>query len=135
MQEAVELLARAKENGGGLELHDLFGPAAESLADLGSPRFMAPRAEIGFHAAFELVEGVAVERGAANALVGAYLSQLGLPQRAIFYVTSAPPTSMRWPTPETLGAKPPIASKEPESLEQAKSAAAEHLRRVFKATR
>src|SRR5687767_6716070 len=45
----------------------------------GSPRVAAPKAEIGFHAAYELVDGVAVERGVANALVGAYLSQLGLP--------------------------------------------------------
>ena len=36
--------------------------------------------------------------GVGNALVGAYLSQIGLPDRAVIYVTQAPPDLMTWLT-------------------------------------
>lgn len=62
----------------------------------GSKRFMSKDARIGFHAAYRLRDGQAAESGLANALIGGYLNSIGLPQRAIAYVTSANPNSMQW---------------------------------------
>lgn len=66
----------------------------------GSPRAMGKNALVGFHAAYQLKDGVASESGAGNAVVGAYLGSLGLPDRAILYLTSAAPSSLNWLTPE-----------------------------------
>jgi hypothetical protein len=62
----------------------------------GAHRFMGRKALIGFHAAYRIDQGKPVESGRANAVLGAYLSQLGLSYRAIIYITSSPPSSMRW---------------------------------------
>lgn len=67
----------------------------------GSPRFLDPQSKLGFHAAYRLVNGRASESGAANALIGAYLNQLGLSDKAVVYVTSAPPEGVEWLTAET----------------------------------
>lgn len=64
----------------------------------GQPRFMTERTQIGFHAAYDLTDGTPRERGAPNAVVGAYLGALGLSQRAILYVTAASPDQMQWLT-------------------------------------
>lgn len=66
----------------------------------GSPRLLDANSKVGFHAAYRLVNGKASESGAANALVGAYLNQLGLSDTAVVYVTSAPPEGVEWLTPE-----------------------------------
>lgn len=58
----------------------------------GTQRYMGATAHIGFHAAY--LKNTGQESGAANALVGSYLNQIGLSESAIFYVTQAPPTSM-----------------------------------------
>ena len=61
----------------------------------GGVRFMSSNGKVGFHAAYRLnKDGSATESGRANALVGAYLNTLGLPGRAIEYITSAPPNGM-----------------------------------------
>jgi hypothetical protein len=60
----------------------------------GQPRFMAPGARIGFHQAFNAVTGEVT--GVGNALMGAYLNMIGLPSRAIVYISKAPPSSMTW---------------------------------------
>jgi hypothetical protein len=59
----------------------------------GSPRYMAARARIGFHAAYNATSGQ--ETGVGNALVGAYLTRIGLPYSAVIYITQASPRSMR----------------------------------------
>ena len=64
----------------------------------GQPRFMTEGTQVGFHAAYDLTEGTPRERGAPNAVIGAYLGALGLSQRAILYVTTAPPDQMQWLT-------------------------------------
>ena len=56
----------------------------------GSPRLLDGSSKLGFHAAYRLVDGKASESGVGNALVGAYLNQIGLPDNAVVYVTSAP---------------------------------------------
>jgi hypothetical protein len=62
----------------------------------GTPRLMGANTHIGFHAAYNPRSGQEV--GVANALVGAYLGQIGLPDKAVIYATRAPPKSMAWLT-------------------------------------
>jgi hypothetical protein len=66
----------------------------------GSPRFLDTSSKLGFHAAYRVVDGKAAESGVGNALVGAYLNQIGMPEAAIVYVTSAPPEGIDWLTPQ-----------------------------------
>jgi hypothetical protein len=77
--------------------HDRRCASACALAWLGgTPRYMGANAEIGFHAVYDARTGQ--EDGAGNALVGAYLNQLGLPDGAVYFITRAPPTSITWLT-------------------------------------
>ncbi len=62
----------------------------------GSPRFLDDTSKLGFHAAFRINNGKAAESGVGNALIGAYLNQLGLSERAVVFVTSAPPEGIEW---------------------------------------
>jgi hypothetical protein len=62
----------------------------------GTKRLMGPGARIGFHAAS--VSGQATETGEGNALLGAYLNKLGLPDRAVGYITHAHPNEITWLT-------------------------------------
>ncbi|SDR49596.1 Inhibitor of vertebrate lysozyme (Ivy) [Rhizobiales bacterium GAS113] len=66
----------------------------------GSRRFMGRHALIGFHAAYVTEDGHSVETGAPNALLGAYLNKLGLPDRAVVFITQAHPEGMTWLTLE-----------------------------------
>jgi hypothetical protein len=60
----------------------------------GSRRFMGRAAHVGFHAAYIEREGRASESGVGNALVGSYLTQIGLSEAAVVYITQAAPTEM-----------------------------------------
>ncbi|MGH6788779.1 MAG: hypothetical protein ACRECC_03760 [Pseudolabrys sp.] len=60
---------------------------------------MGRTALIGFHSVYVLKNGTPQENSSGNAIFGAYLSQLGLSDKAIFYLTAAPPESMNWLTP------------------------------------
>ena len=62
----------------------------------GTPRAMGEEAHVGLHAAYLRRNGVSVETGAANALIGAYLDRLGFDDRAIVYLTGAAPDEMTW---------------------------------------
>lgn len=66
----------------------------------GVQRYMELTSKIGFHASFVKENGVNRESGVGNALVGAYLNSLGLSQNAIAYISTAPPESMTWMTPQ-----------------------------------
>jgi hypothetical protein len=69
--------------------------SACALAWLGGiPSFMGNGAYIGFHAAYIKKAGQATETGVGNALVGSYLTWMGLSERAIVYMTQAAPTEM-----------------------------------------
>ena len=57
----------------------------------GVKRYMGATAQVGFHAAFTVKDGVTAETSAGNALVGAYLNRIGLPDRAVVYLTQAAP--------------------------------------------
>ncbi|MDX1010508.1 hypothetical protein GOE08_27130 [Sinorhizobium medicae] len=90
----------------------------------GSPRLLDAQSKLGFHAAYRVVNGKASESGAANALVGAYLNQLGLSDRAVVYVTSAPPEGVEWLTAQTAASVgigyESIALKAPRAVESEK---------------
>jgi hypothetical protein len=64
----------------------------------GVQRFMGEPALVGFHAAYRDDGTGPTEVGSANAILGAYLSTIGLSESAIYYVTMAAPSSMTWLT-------------------------------------
>lgn len=64
----------------------------------GTPRFLEPSARVGFHAAYIQENGQKLPTAVGNALVGAYVSKLGLSDRAVEYMTSAPPDGVQWLT-------------------------------------
>jgi hypothetical protein len=57
----------------------------------GTSRVVGIEGRVSFHAAYILENGSARESGVGNALVGAYLSKLGLKEEAVIFLTSAPP--------------------------------------------
>ncbi|MBV7518963.1 hypothetical protein [Ensifer sp. ENS12] len=98
--------------------------ALRSFRLAGSPKLLDDTSKLGFHAAYRLVNGRAFEYGAANALVGAYLNQLGLNDRAVVYITSAPPEGVEWLTADTASAVgisyEPISVKAPHASDRRK---------------
>jgi len=62
----------------------------------GTRRLIGEYASVGFHAAYIVKTGTLSESGPGNAILGAYLNQLGLSEKAIIYITLAAPTSMQW---------------------------------------
>lgn len=63
----------------------------------GQPRMITKTAGIGFHGAyFESEDGKKLPTSVGNALVGAYLGNLGFSERLISYVTAAGPTDIEW---------------------------------------
>ena len=103
-----------------------------ALAWLGGTRRVAnPTARIGFHAAHTTKGGQVTETGMGNAMIGAYLNELGLSEEAIVYITSADPRSMHWLTADdaatfgieletlpTRNAQPPSSAASPPKLEE-----------------
>ncbi len=73
--------------------------SACALAWLGGHvRFMGRGAKVGFHAVYTNDNGQVTVSSAGNALVGAYLNQLGLSNSAIMYITEASPNEIQWLT-------------------------------------
>jgi hypothetical protein len=64
----------------------------------GERRLIIGSAGVGFHASYIDEAGRKVESGVANALIGHYLSQLGLSQRAVVFATKASPDQISWLT-------------------------------------
>ena len=60
----------------------------------GTTRFMGQGATVGFHAIFTTENGQNAVSSAGNAMVGAYLSQLGLSMQAISYITEKQPNDI-----------------------------------------
>lgn len=108
---------------------DMMCASACALAWLGGTRrYMAASSRIGFHAAYIIHGQQMRESGMANAIVGAYLNELGLPLDAIKFITSAAPDDIKWMTireaillgiPVSLDddVQPEITKKEPETIE------------------
>ncbi len=77
--------------------YDATCASACALAWLGgTKRYMFMDSLIGFHAAYIADGGEARESGVANALVGAYLTNLGLSVETVIFATSAKPEQMNW---------------------------------------
>ena len=64
----------------------------------GVPRTVGDTPQIGFHAAYDRTSGREV--GSTNAVVGAYLRDLGVGYKAIVFMTRKGPTSVEWLTPD-----------------------------------
>jgi hypothetical protein len=65
----------------------------------GRVRMMGEGSTVGFHAAYrETGRRTPVADSVGNALVGAYLNELGLSATAIAYITEPDPTDIRWLT-------------------------------------
>ena len=76
---------------------NMYCASACALAWLaGRVRQMSDTARVGFHAVYTSEDGETRVSSAGNAIVGAYLNQLGLPTSAIIYITGAPPEGMQW---------------------------------------
>lgn len=87
----------------GLETAVAFDARCASACALawlgGTKRYMSTSSWIGFHAAYTLNDlGTANESGLGNALVGAYMTTLGLPKSAVIFAASAKPNQMNWLT-------------------------------------
>ena len=57
----------------------------------GTPRYLEGAGNLGFHASYTEQGGQLVETGVGNAIVGHYLSQLDLSEKAVIFATSATP--------------------------------------------
>lgn len=67
----------------------------------GERRLMGSGARVGFHAAYYVDDqGRKIETGQGNALIGAYLNQLGFSERSVLYITGAAPSGMSWLNPD-----------------------------------
>ncbi|GAB5375616.1 MAG: hypothetical protein AcusKO_20780 [Acuticoccus sp.] len=66
----------------------------------GAVRLLDIRALVGFHAAYRQTDGIARETGSGNAIVGAYLTNLGLSEAAIILLTQKPPEELQFLTPD-----------------------------------
>ena len=64
----------------------------------GTPRIMQEGGRIGFHAAYVNDGDAKVETGVGNALVGAYMTNLGLSVEAIIFLERAHPDEITWLT-------------------------------------
>lgn len=64
----------------------------------GSPRALSRSGKVGFHAAYSDASGSAQESGVANAMVGRYLTLLNLPEKAVIFATTSPPSKLSWLT-------------------------------------
>jgi hypothetical protein len=62
----------------------------------GTKRFVGRGANVGFHAAYVVKAGTVAESAPGNAVLGAYLGQIGLSEDAIRYITEAEPSAITW---------------------------------------
>ena len=63
----------------------------------GTSRYMQADALIGFHAAYDSRDMQV--SGVGNALAGHYLAEIGLPSRAVVYISQASPREITWLSP------------------------------------
>lgn len=88
---AIGRIIRSKQYATAVPERTLCASSCALIWLAGAMRFAEPSSIIGFHAAYIYKMGKPVETGAGNALVGSYLHSLGFSDRAIVFVTSAPP--------------------------------------------
>ena len=93
---AIKIGETIRQKGFATYVHEYCASACTFMWLAGTQRYMATTAQIGFHAAYD--DRTGQEGGMANAIVGAYLTKLGLPYEAVIYATVAAPDSMRYLT-------------------------------------
>jgi hypothetical protein len=93
---AIKIGETIRQKGFATYVHEYCASACTFMWLAGTQRYMAATAQIGFHAAYD--DRTGQEGGMANAIVGAYLTKLGLPYEAVIYATVAAPDSMRYLT-------------------------------------
>src|SRR5215468_9600786 len=93
---AIKIGEMIRQKGFATYVHEYCASACTFMWLAGTQRYMATTAQIGFHAAYD--DRTGQEGGMANAIVGAYLTKLGLPYEAVIYATVAAPDSMRYLT-------------------------------------
>jgi hypothetical protein len=81
----------------------------------GARRFVGENSNVGFHTAYILKTGGPAESGPGNAILGAYLNQLGLSEEAILYITYAAPTSVHWMSLEEAAEYGIVVAKLPQT--------------------
>jgi hypothetical protein len=62
----------------------------------GTRRILTPGARVGFHATYTTTVSMRQLSGVGNALIGRYLTQLNLPERAVVFATNAGPENLNW---------------------------------------
>jgi hypothetical protein len=100
IDEAMSIGAAIKVQGLATMVADECASACGLVWLSGERRYFNKGARIGFHAAYVMSNGKAVETGMGNAEIGSFLTHLGLSREAIRFIASAPPNGMRWLTPE-----------------------------------
>jgi|WetSurMetagenome_2_1015567.scaffolds.fasta_scaffold70514_3 hypothetical protein len=68
----------------------------------GSKRLLGSKAAVGFHATYVESNGKRLESGVGNAIVGSYLNQINLDERAVIFATSTPPDQISYLTLQNL---------------------------------
>jgi hypothetical protein len=62
----------------------------------GTKRLMTATAKVGFHAGYVVENGLKKEDAVGNALIGSYLSRIGLTDAAVVFATHRGPDEMAW---------------------------------------
>lgn len=77
---------------------DVCASACALIWMAGSNRVASYDGNVGFHASYRNESGKLVEVGAANALIGNYLTLLGESAKTVVFATAAPPDRILWLT-------------------------------------
>jgi hypothetical protein len=95
MAPAIQIGELVKAKGYTTVVSDFCASSCALIWLAGSKRFMTPTARIGLHQAYN---GTGQADGPGNAILGSYLTRLGLSYSAIVFATQARPNDMKWLT-------------------------------------
>ncbi len=95
MAPAIQMGEMIRAKGYTTIVKDYCASACALIWLAGSKRFMTATARIGLHQAYK---SAGLADGAGNAILGSYLTRLGLSYSAIAYATQASPGEMNWLT-------------------------------------
>jgi hypothetical protein len=95
MAPAIQIGEVVKTKGYTTVVRDVCASSCALIWLAGSKRFMATTAQIGLHQAYD---GTGQADGLGNAILGSYLTRLGLSYSAIAYATQARPNDIKWLT-------------------------------------
>ena len=92
---AIRIGEMVKAKGYTTAVNDICASACALIWLAGSKRFMTPTAHIGLHQAYN---ATGQADGPGNAILGSYLTRLGLSYSAIAFATQAGPDGVKWLT-------------------------------------